>query len=639
MYCTMRKLRLFMSVVIGLSFLTLSAQNLKLSLPDTTTRNGDTLRIQMTTADFFEMASFQFSLAWDSTVIQYLGFEFADLSGVAVGDTDASSGSLRMSWFDTEGQGATLPDGSSIAELVFLAIGEVGDQTDIPFVGEPLEIQIVRVGSEPGTFEQIMLEQDSGFVEIISPLLVSFSKTDVGCNASEAGAIDLTIDGDGIAFTLSWSGPDGFSSTEEDLDGLGAGDYTLVIQDDAGIVLVDSTITINAPENLLTISNINTMGASCVLQTGSAQVEITGGTAPFAFDIGMGRMDSGNFPNLTPGTYNVTVTDAQACTQVDSFVITGSEIPILELGNDIRICEGENTILDAGMQSEYMWSTGEATQSITVDKDGDYSVTVTSPSGCTSSDTVSVMLTTEVEVVIENDFMEVCQGETIELVVSGADNYLWIDTSNTLSNLNIANPVAAPNRSTLYQVIGSSSCGADTVDLEVFVLPVSASAGQDTCISPGFEVQLNASGGVGYVWLPSEYPVSNDVIPNPTSLPEDSTVYVVRIVEENGCTIIDSVTVLLANDPQLVKAINLITPNGDGKNDVLEFETIGKFGANTLKIYNRWGNLVYQKVNYQIDEERFDGTYKGKPLPTGNYFYILAFRNGEIKQTLTITRE
>jgi gliding motility-associated-like protein len=83
----------------------------------------------------------------------------------------------------------------------------------------------------------------------------------------------------------------------------------------------------------------------------------------------------------------------------------------------------------------------------------------------------------------------------------------------------------------------------------------------------------------------------------------------------------------------------MITPNGDGKNDILEFQGASKFGQNTLKIYNRWGDLVYQKLNYQLDDERFDGTRNGSPLPAANYYYILSFRSGEIKQTLTIVRD
>ena len=97
---------------------------------------------------------------------------------------------------------------------------------------------------------------------------------------------------------------------------------------------------------------------------------------------------------------------------------------------------------------------------------------------------------------------------------------------------------------------------------------------------------------------------------------------------------------LVANDPVTsITPYNLITPNGDGFNDELEFGEISKFGSNSLKVYNRWGDLVYQKLNYQSDEDRFVGLFNGQRLPAGNYFYVLAFRQGEIRQTLTIVWE
>ncbi|RME93451.1 MAG: gliding motility-associated C-terminal domain-containing protein, partial [Bacteroidetes bacterium] len=149
-----------------------------------------------------------------------------------------------------------------------------------------------------------------------------------------------------------------------------------------------------------------------------------------------------------------------------------------------------------------------------------------------------------------------------------------------------------------------------------------------------------AKGGVFYEWLPNTFPVSDPLIPNPTATPADNTTYVVDITDINGCETRDSVIVLVANNPvDGIEAYNILTPNGDQLNDVLEFGPIQKYGSNSLKVYNRWGQLVYQRLNYQSDDERFDGTYQGKPLPADNYFYVLSFRQGEIRQTLTIIRE
>jgi gliding motility-associated-like protein len=139
---------------------------------------------------------------------------------------------------------------------------------------------------------------------------------------------------------------------------------------------------------------------------------------------------------------------------------------------------------------------------------------------------------------------------------------------------------------------------------------------------------------------PTNIPVSNNEIYDPVAYPLDSTTYFVTIIDENGCEITDSTTVLVAADPiSNIKAVNMITPNGDGKNDFLEFRGLQKFGTNTLKIYNRWGALIFQKVNYHHDEEVFNGTYKEQPLPAGNYYYVLSLSSGEIKQKLTIVSD
>ena len=57
-------------------------------------------------------------------------------------------------------------------------------------------------------------------------------------------------------------------------------------------------------------------------------------------------------------------------------------------------------------------------------------------------------------------------------------------------------------------------------------------------------------------------------------------------------------------------------------------------------MFNRWGKIVYEKINYQSDTERFAGVFNGEQLPAGNYYYVLSFINDQkIKQTLCIVEE
>jgi gliding motility-associated-like protein/uncharacterized repeat protein (TIGR01451 family) len=62
---------------------------------------------------------------------------------------------------------------------------------------------------------------------------------------------------------------------------------------------------------------------------------------------------------------------------------------------------------------------------------------------------------------------------------------------------------------------------------------------------------------------------------------------------------------------------NVITPNGDGKNDAFVINGLGKFASNELVIFDRWGSHVFQKKGYQ-------GDWTGEGLPAGTYFYVLA---------------
>ncbi len=66
------------------------------------------------------------------------------------------------------------------------------------------------------------------------------------------------------------------------------------------------------------------------------------------------------------------------------------------------------------------------------------------------------------------------------------------------------------------------------------------------------------------------------------------------------------------------------------------FENLNKLKYNKIIIFNRWGNIVFQKIQYEND---WGGTFKGKLLPAGSYYYILSVDQLEIRSALTILRD
>ena len=91
-----------------------------------------------------------------------------------------------------------------------------------------------------------------------------------------------------------------------------------------------------------------------------------------------------------------------------------------------------------------------------------------------------------------------------------------------------------------------------------------------------------------------------------------------RVCVDTSCA--EATVVVNVICPETLKAYTGISPNGDGKNDVFFIEGLQKYPANTLCIFNRWGNEVHKTQNYQND---WQGTWNGKELPDGVYFYWL----------------
>ena len=90
-----------------------------------------------------------------------------------------------------------------------------------------------------------------------------------------------------------------------------------------------------------------------------------------------------------------------------------------------------------------------------------------------------------------------------------------------------------------------------------------------------------------------------------------------------------------------IEVFNVLTPNGDGVHDVLSIRNLENFPNNTVKIYNRWGVLVFQTRAYNTNGNVFDGTSEGRvtlnqdsKLPVGTYFYIIDYEddNGRMRQ-------
>ncbi|HTN46155.1 MAG TPA: PKD domain-containing protein [Flavipsychrobacter sp.] len=338
-------------------------------------------------------------------------------------------------------------------------------------------------------------------------------------------------------------------------------------------------------------------------------------------------------PRMTT-TYRLNGTDQNGCSNSDSVIVTVLPLPTVNAGEDKTICEGKSVNLLASGASSYAWSPNIslscsncpgpiASPSDTIT----YTVIGTDANGCNDTDEVIVNVIEKRPVYI-GPGDSLCKGESFQLKASGGDSYLW--TPGTyLDNPNKADPmVTAPEETIWYKVlIKQGYCFVDSGMVNVAVYPnPTVYAGEDQSIASGTSVMLyaNTLNATEYLWTPSSSLTCEDC-QNPTATPAATTTYVVTVSNKYGCIAKDDVTIRVLCDKNIIFTANVFTPNGDGLNDRFYPQGSGIDIVRSFRIYNRWGELMYEARNIKINDESvgWDGTYKGQALPPDVYVYVI----------------
>lgn len=232
-----------------------------------------------------------------------------------------------------------------------------------------------------------------------------------------------------------------------------------------------------------------------------------------------------------------------------------------------------------------------------------------------------------------------CAGEQITLTSNSTTGNTWLKNGVAISGANAQQLVV--NSAGSYTVSvnwGTISTVSVPVNVTIFALPVpNITSTNGTKISKGTSTQLSAGDGVTYLWSPNKYQwIDNVNIPNPTVKPDVTTTFTVTVTNANGCSKTESITIEVENDFKVTPQ-TMITPNGDGKNDVWIIKNIDAYPDNEVKVFDASGRQVYRKQRYN---NSWDGTYNGQALPTGSYSFIIYFGSDKalVKGYLTILK-
>ncbi len=235
------------------------------------------------------------------------------------------------------------------------------------------------------------------------------------------------------------------------------------------------------------------------------------------------------------GLYTITVTDSNSCSKSHSVLINKNNLPNPDLGRDTALCMGDVINLNAGLFSEYNWSTGDTIASINVSTQGQYAIEVLDSNYCRAFDSINIFVNPLPNPYLGED-TALCQGDSILLFPGFFDTYSW-NTGQTNMSVFAFNPA---NYS--VSVTDSNNCtNSDTILITGLSLNP-PNLGNDTLICPNDSLVLNPGLYNTYIWNTGDSSAS--IVVN------NSGNYSVLVLDSNTCKAYDSIYVDWHNAPQ-----------------------------------------------------------------------------------------
>ena len=338
----------------------------------------------------------------------------------------------------------------------------------------------------------------------------------------------------------------------------------------------------------------------------------------------------------SPGNYGITasVTNAAGCITSASTVVKISGLPIVNAGADTTICLNQSFILNPSGANTYQWNY-DTSLSCTLcsspvakpTSNTKYIVTGITNIGCRNTDSVIVKVIQPFKMTtIANDTL--CLGETANLWARGAESYAWFP-AESLNKPNSDDVVAKPDNSTVYTVVGfdRSGCFTDTALIPVIVYtnPVFNIVPDKITLAVGNQFTLTTTSSPDanqWRWLPAtDLSCYNCAQPDATG--RTNITYKAIATNPAGCIAEDKVTIQVFCNNGNVYIPNTFSPNNDGMNDVFYIRGKGIASVKSLRIFNRWGAVVFSKINFSINEPGagWDGRYNGQMLTPDVFVY------------------
>ncbi|MCX7955270.1 MAG: gliding motility-associated C-terminal domain-containing protein [Bacteroidales bacterium] len=394
--------------------------------------------------------------------------------------------------------------------------------------------------------------------------------------------------------------------------------YIVTVSNEWSCTATAST-TVNvleSPQFTAVITHVKCYGES----NGSITLQNITGQPPFSFLWSNGA-NTQNISNLSVGQYTVTVTNAIGCSTVQQFTITQPQ-PLTgnTTINNVSCYGGNNGNISLSITGgtppySYNWSNGQNTSNAISLTQGTYSVTITDANGCSLvlGNLIVNQPATSVSVIVDSIKHVSCYGLSdgyIKISGNGGTppyTYHWSNGQN-------GNYIVNLNANTYYvTVTDANNCiKIDSIKLtQPLPLAIQATIKKPSCLlANDGRIIVNINGGTppySYIWNTTD---TTNVFNN---LSEGT--YYLTVSDKNSCKA-DTSLKLQAEPVECLIIPNIITPNGDGKNDRFEIKGIQFYDYVKVEIFDRWGDKIFafegSGIEYFNIQNQWDGSYQGK---------------------------
>ncbi|MCC6369753.1 MAG: gliding motility-associated C-terminal domain-containing protein [Bacteroidia bacterium] len=491
-------------------------------------------------------------------------------------------------------------------------------------------------GLAPGNYTVLVIDQNgAGCSQLmnfnlnnLSGPTINYTQTNVSCFGLCDGSVAVVTTGT-AATTFTWS--TGSSSANSGSNCAGVISLTASANGCNSV----KTFTIEQKPKLELDYGLKKISCGTTYD-GQITLLPIGGELAYTFS-GTSGLNSNTSSSLCVGDYTLTVTDVNGCV-ADTVIKLIKPVPISPTITSLNsscssVADGSAAVVASGGTPKYtyLW-TGPSSFTAVVASinnifSGDYTLSVTDSLGCRRDSVLKIITTVTIEANAGQDTL-VCPGSSVKVTginSNGVVNYSWyLLPNNTATVANTASfSIPGATNSYTYELVTTSSnpgcLDRDTVVIKAFSTPyIEAGASFTIPIFATVTIGGNpTTEGIGSVtWSPAGT-INDSNLENPVASNTVSTTYTVALSYGNGCLVSDTMQVFLY--PAII-INNGFSPNNDGKNDVWLIDNLEQFPDNTVEIYNRWGDLLFSSVGYQVP---FNGKYKGNDLPVGTYYYVI----------------